>query len=214
MRKINSNKSQISIEGNPNECPFCHKSVTPNFLFGFVNDRNNLEVFLYCPDPDCQKTFIGYYIKSSSYWTFDGRTSKGEIVGREFSETINNISASFTVIYNQAFAAEQQNLTEICGVGYRKALEFLIKDFAIKNAPDKKEEIENKLLGKCIADYIDDNRIKSVAKRAVWLGKDETSYVRKREGKNLSHMKKLIDLTLHWIEIVALTESFEDEMPD
>ena len=118
------------------------------------------------------------------------------------------------MIYNQAFAAEQQNLTEICGVGYRKALEFLIKDFAIKNTPDKKEEIEKKLLGKCIADYIDDNRIKSVAKRAVWLGNDETHYVRKWEGKNLSDMKKLIDLTQHWIEMVALTESFEDEMPD
>jgi hypothetical protein len=214
MRTINSNKGQISINGNPCECPFCHKAITPNFHFGYINELGGLEVFVSCPDQDCQKTFIGYYRINGGYWIFDDKTSSGEIIGRDFSDSIKEISDSFVVIYNQSFAAEQQNLTEICGVGYRKALEFLIKDFAIKNAPDKKDEIEKKLLGKCIADYIDDSRIKSVSKRAVWLGNDETHYIRKWEGKNLTDMKKLIDLTLHWIEMVELTESFEEEMPE
>ena len=66
----------------------------------------------------------------------------------------------------------------------------------------------------CINDYVNDTRIKSVAKRAVWLGNDETHYIRKWEGKNLEDMKKLIDLTVHWIEMEKLTESFEDDMPD
>ena len=213
MRKINSTRGIVNIQGNPSECPFCHKAITPNFLYGHRNSFD-LEVFVACPDHDCKKSFVAYYGKSGIHWTFNGRTTKGEIIGREFSDTINEISAAFITIYNQAFAAEQQNLTEICGVGYRKALEFLIKDFAIKNSPDKKDEIEKKLLGKCIADYIDDSRIKSVAKRAVWLGNDETHYVRKWEGKNLTDMKKLIDLTFHWIEMVALTDSFKEEMPD
>ena len=67
MRKINSNNGQISIDGNPSECFFCHKSETPNFLFGFVNERKNLEVFVYCPDLDCQKTVIGYYANAGGY---------------------------------------------------------------------------------------------------------------------------------------------------
>ncbi len=213
MRQINSIQGQVSIEGNPSECPFCHKAITPNFLYGHRNKRD-LEVYVTCPDHDCTKSFVAYYDNSGNYWIFNGKTTKGEIIGRNFSDTINEISPSFTVIYNQSFAAEQQNLTEICGVGYRKALEFLIKDYIIKNSPDKKDEIERKLLGKCIADYIDDSRIISVAKRAVWLGNDETHYVRKWEGKNLTDMKKLIDLTLHWVEMVALTESFEEEMPE
>ncbi|WP_044213367.1 DUF4145 domain-containing protein [Flammeovirga sp. OC4] len=213
MRQVTIVGKKESINGSPNECPFCHKAITPNFLFGHKNGQI-LEVFATCPDHDCAKSFVAYYNNSGSYWTFNGVTSKGEIIGREFSDTINEISPSFTIIYNQSFAAEQQNLSEICGVGYRKALEFLIKDYAIRNFPDKKDEIEKKLLGKCINDYIDDNRIKSVSKRAVWLGNDETHYVRKWEGKNLTDMKKLIDLTLHWVEMVALTDSFEDEMPD
>jgi hypothetical protein len=214
MKQINSNKGLININGNPCECPFCHKSITPNFLYGFINTKEKLEVFMYCPDHYCQKTFIGYYSKDIHAWFYDGKTSQGEIIGRKFNPQIEEISISFTQIYNESFVAEQQNLSEICGVGYRKALEFLIKDFAIRNFPDNKEEIERKPLAKCIFEYIDDQRIKSVAKRAVWLGNDETHYVRKWEEKNLSDLKKLIDLTLHWIEMIALTESFEEEMPD
>ena len=93
-------------------------------------------------------------------------------------------------------------------------MEFLIKDYAIHNKPTEKEKIEKKLLGPCIADYVDDNRIKTVAKRAVWLGNDETHYVRKWEGKNLEDLKKLIELTVHWIEMEYLTKSFETEMPE
>jgi hypothetical protein len=213
MRQIDTTDGIKNLEGNPSECPFCHKAITPNFLYGYMNN-SELEVFLACPDNKCKKSFIAYYHEYGGYCKFSGKTTKGELVGRNFSSTIIEISSSFTIIYNQAYAAEQQDLAEICGVGYRKALEFLIKDFAIKNNPDKKDAIENKLLGKCIEEFIDDVRIKSVSKRAVWLGNDETHYVRKWEGKNLIDMKKLIDLTLHWIEMVSLTESFEDEMPE
>lgn len=120
----------------------------------------------------------------------------------------------FQVIYNQANSAEQLNLLEICGVGYRKAFEFLIKDYAKKNYPDEIETIEKKALGRCINDYVEDERIKKVAKRAVWLGNDETHYVRKWEGKDLNDLKKLIELSLHWIEMEVLTESFEEDMPE
>ncbi len=32
--------------------------------------------------------------------------------------------------------------------------------------------------------------------------------------KNLQDLKKLIELTVHWIEMEKLTESFEAEMPE
>lgn len=153
-------------------------------------------------------------MRSEQCWYFNGEGTRGNLIGREFSETVNEISNIFTTIYNQAYAAEQQNLTEICGVGYRKALEFLIKDYAILNKPAEKEKIEKKLLGPCITEYVDDAKVKSVAKRAVWLGNDETHYIRKWEGKNLEDLKKLIDLTIHWIEMEALTKSFETDMPE
>lgn len=102
--------------------------------------------------------------------------------GKEFSNTITEISPSFDKIYNEAYKAEQQDLEEICGVGYRKALEFLIKDYLISKGEENEETIKNAPLGQCIQNYVNDDRIKKVAKRAAWLGNDETHYVRKWEG--------------------------------
>ena len=93
-------------------------------------------------------------------------------------------------------------------------MEFLIKDYLIKTNPTKEESIKKKFLGKCIQEDVTDTKIKSAAKRAVWLGNDETHYVREWTDETLESLKKLISLTHHWIEMEELTEGFEDKMPD
>ncbi len=213
---IQTNNGQAIFSELPSKCPFCHKSIRPQVFYGYrLNDKKNLQVFMVCPDNHCSSAFIGYYYHSSyDHYNFTNKVSQGTLIGRKFSDTITTLSTSFTKIYNQSYSAEQQGLLEICGVGYRKALEFLIKDYSIKLFPAEQERIEKKMLAQCIGDYVNDDKIKSVAKRAVWLGNDETHYVKKWEGKTLSDLKKLIDLTLHWIEAEILTESFEDEMPE
>ena len=50
---------------------------------------------------------------------------------RSFSQTIKDISPTFESNYNQALCAEQMSLDQICGPGYRKALEYLIKDYLL-----------------------------------------------------------------------------------
>lgn len=203
------------INSHPDECPYCHNKVTPINIYGFYNNiTSKFEAFQHCPNHQCHKSFIAYYQKNGSSWHYEGRTTQGNLIGKDFSSTIKSISEPFVTIYNQAYSAEQQNLDEICGVGYRKALEFLIKDYIIKTSPEKTEIVEKKMLGPCISEFVDDSRIKSVAKRAVWLGNDETHYIKKWEGKNLDDLKKLIELTVHWIEMESLTKSFVEDMPD
>lgn len=213
MPTINTHSGQKSVIGHPNECPFCHSTITPNFIYGYLNNTT-IETLLACPNIKCKKSFIGYYPHTNGNYTYNGIVTQGNLIGKDFTDNISNISPAFIEIYNQAYSAEQQNLTEICGVGYRKALEFLIKDYIILNNPEDKDKVEKKMLGPCIKDYVNDDRIKGVAKRAVWLGNDETHYIRKWEGKNLQDLKKLIDLTVHWIEMESLTKSFEDQMPE
>lgn len=174
-----------------------------------------VQIQFLCPDRRCQSIFTGYYWRapnSSSNYNLNN-VSKGTKKLKELPKPIEEISPAFAKIYQQADAAEQDGLLEICGVGYRKAIEFLVKDYAIKKFPDRKEEIEKKFLGKCIEDFIDDARVKSVAERATWLGNDEAHYVRQWEGKDLEDLKALIRLTIHWLEMVAETERFEREMP-
>ncbi len=207
------NSEYATLDKLPNDCPYCHRSITPVFIQSH-NAANHLEVLLACPNRNCGRSFIGIYQNSYGEY-FDFRTTNiGTFTSKSFSEEINSISPNFVKIYNEAFFAEQNNLYEICGVGYRKALEFLIKDYSIMNHPEKEEDIKKIFLGKCIELYVTDDKIKAVSKRAAWLGNDETHYVRKWEGKDLSDLKKLIQLTVHWIEMEYLTKSFETEMPE
>ncbi|WP_291096899.1 MULTISPECIES: hypothetical protein [unclassified Flavobacterium] len=212
---VQTKSGVANISGLTDCCPYCFKSITPNIIYGYHKVSRKLDVFLSCPDSDCLNSFVGEYeSSSSSTYYFTNKLTKGNIKSEQFNHIISDVSANFVTIYNQAYYAEQTELLEICGVGYRKALEFLIKEYCVLKNPEKKEGIEKSMLAKCIADYIDDSRIKKVAKRATWLGNDETHYIRKWEGKNLTDLKTLIKLTIHWIEMEKLTDDFESEMPD
>lgn len=213
MIKLNVHSfGAIEINKLPDKCPFCHKSITPQLILGHKSNTD-IQAFITCPNQDCNNSFIAYYTRHPNGHYNYSYTSKGTIQTRDFDNLIIELSPDFIKIHNQAHFAEQEGLFEICGVGYRKSLEFLIKDYSISKHDGKREEIEKKNLGKCIDDYIEDNRIKAAAKRATWLGNDETHYIRKWEGKNLDDLKKLIELTIHWIIMEALTDSFEKEMP-
>ncbi|GAB3867448.1 hypothetical protein GCM10028824_09860 [Hymenobacter segetis] len=220
---VETNGGRVTIVGLPQHCPNCHRHIRPYALYGYLNHyQTDLSLLLVCPNRQCDKAFFGYYTREevgshpdlmkTQYW-FIEKTNIGTFSKAPINQTVELISPTFMTIYNQAYHAEQSELLEICGMGYRKALEFLIKDYAISKDPSAKEIIEKKALMGCITDYVSDTRIKAVAKRAVWLGNDETHYVRKWEGKNLTDLKKLIELTIHWIEMEKLTESFEADMP-
>lgn len=124
-------------------------------------------------------------------------------------EKVQILSPAFIQIYTQAVMAEKLKLNELTGMGYRKALEFLIKDYLVSKFPDKEHEIKAKYLVPCIKEYIEDTRIKGMAERAAWLGNDETHYFRKWQDKDLEDLKSLLRLTLHWLHMEFLTQEYE-----
>lgn len=210
----------VTIRDLPDECPLCQTKGTfhPFNLFHNTKstDEHQLEIVFRCPNSRCYEVFIGYYAAVGAGY-FDFRRSAPRLyASRNFSETINRVSPSFQNIYNQSLKAENDELNQICGPGYRKALEFLIKDYLISLAKGEAEHeaIKSELLGACIANRIQSVNINSVAKRAVWLGNDETHYVRRWDQKDLQDLKKLIDLTVHWVEQEILTKELITDMPD
>ncbi len=224
VKNRNSSDTRIvTLNNTPDTCPLCDSGISATPLFGIFDDSRwsseyGLQLFFLCPKDKCGKTFVAYYRAGTQYGTDCNHIRSAPISIKEnsFNQIIKNISPSFIKIYNQSFGAEQSNLLEICGVGYRKALEFLIKDYLIKNNSEasKIEDIKKKFLGKCIDEFVDNQNIKAVAKRAVWLGNDETHYTRLWEGKDLSDLKKLIDLTISWIEVEEKTREIMNEMPE
>ena len=114
--------------------------------------------------------------------------------------------------------AEANGLDQIAGPGYRKSLEFLVKDFLVNHVHpgdlEKENTIKGMFLGKCIEDMIDEKRIKNCAKRAAWLVNDETHYTRKWEEKDIHDLKSLINMTVNWIDLVIASDDYLQSMPD
>jgi len=207
---------QVSFDRMPDECPLCHNKISPNLSQAFLNTRENissLQIIFRCPNRDCYNIFIGYYFGNGSVYKFNTSGPK-KIISKNFSEIINQISPDFILIYSQAYIAEQENLDVICGVGYRKALEFLIKDYLISQKVEDVDKIKKEVLGYAIDNRVANKQLKEVAKRAVWLGNDETHYERKWQDKDLVDLKDLIELTIKWIETEKLTEKLLQDMPE
>lgn len=207
----NKKGNGIEVEKLPIECPYCHKYQMPEMFYAYQNNPNFLFVFCACTNTNCRVAFNTIYdVRDNKFKNI----KQSNLKIKEFNEEIIRLSPSFCEIYNQAYSAEQMQLEQITGVGYRKALEFLIKDYLISLHPENEEEIKKKPLGKCINDNVSDIKIKNVAKRATWIGNDETHYVRKWENKDISHLKSLIDLCVHWIEAEINTKRILEEMPE
>ncbi len=67
-------------------------------------------------------------------------------------------------------------------------------------------------LSTCIDKFVTSPEIKICAKRAAWLGNDETHYVRRWVDKDIENLKELILLTVNWIHSSILTQKYEKEM--
>ncbi len=190
----------------PNQCPYCNTGIEAKHLETYIATYNNvssLYSLFFCPK--CEHCFIAIYDYSNPYPT------RIEILPNSrnktiFEDKIQNLSSDFVSIYNQAEIAEQSGLNHICGLGYRKSVEFLVKDFSIHNNPNDTESIKSMTLAQCINKYIKEDKIKTLAERSVWIGNDETHYVRKHDDRNISDMKQFIKALVYFISMTLVVE--------
>lgn len=200
----------------PDECPLCHVSIKPEkiHIHPYWSNRKKYAAAMYmCTH--CSMVFCTLYECIDSSTSLNGRSlylSKLLYIGptryieQSFDQSIAQLSPQFVKIFNQAKAAESSSLDEIAGIGYRKALEFLVKDYCIHLHPEKEQDIKETPLSRCIRDYIDISQIQTLAERATWIGNDETHYIRKHEDRDVTDMKRFIDAMVHFISMTLIVE--------
>lgn len=215
MPQVATDLGVVDYDRDPDKCPLCHHSIQPeqisSFLTGSIIEPGTyLERVYRCPRHECRRAFIGRFRASGpgSHMFVFKESVPEKFVTPEIKDEILKISPVFVKVFRQAAEAESRNLDEIAGVGYRKALEFLVKDYCVSQHPDKDAEIKSAQLAKVIKDYVSEEPIKQCASRASWLGNDETHYVRKWENKDINDLKILIRLTTNWIESSLLTAKY------
>ncbi|MCH8033412.1 MAG: DUF4145 domain-containing protein [Bacteroidetes bacterium] len=203
-----------SIEA-PNKCPLCHSVITVKESISQSVFNNMFQFVFKCPSNKCNNYFIAYYkVEDNNQLNFQYHKPTN-ILYTKFADVITNLSSNFISIYKEAEEAKQIGLAQIAGPGYRKAFEFLIKDY-VKSLikPEEYKTIESTFAGDVITNYIPDKRIQAVAKRALWLGNDETHYFRKWTDKDINDLITLINLTIHWIEIEKISSDYIEDMPE
>jgi hypothetical protein len=213
IKHVNTNQS-VNVDEFPHQCGLCHKNVEPIFLNGSTtNDLfTTMQAVFQCTNLECKNLIIGYYSRESQTKPFiKQKIAPINPIEKNFNVEIKDVSPNFVEIYNQALFAEQTGLTLISGIGFRKALEFLVKDFLVYLNQEEEEAILNMPLGQCI-NKLDNSRIKEIAKRATWIGNDEAHYTRKWFDKDVSDLKKLIEVTVYFISMDISAEQYLEQM--
>lgn len=202
-------------------CPICNTHIVAADICGCIykhDGKIQAAILNYCSG--CQSTFMSTYKAGINRERFgNGHVQYDAIehlssdpvcfVADKFSDNITAMSPLFVEIYNQAKQAETLKMAHIAGMGYRKSLEFLVKDYAIHFNPEKAEDIKSMPLAQCIKSYIDNSKIKTLAEKSAWLGNDETHYVRKHADKDIEDLKRFINACIHYIDMELTLEDAE-----
>lgn len=191
----------------PEECPHCGKSMSPRFYSGvsesydYTDPESVAALLLQCVL--CHKYFTRmFYLQ---HLNLNGFPKEIELtynppIDANIPENIDTISDSFSEIYVQALEAKQAGLYQIYGMGLRKALEFLVKDFGIYLHPEAAEDIKKKQLGYVINNYFQEfTSVTALFKAASWIGNDETHYERKHPDKDAETIRRFISATMFQI---------------
>lgn len=116
----------------------------------------------------------------------------------------------FIDIYGQAQRAEGEGLDELDAIGYRKALELLVKDYVLEKSP-KLKRIKKASLAQCIQDYVKDPRVRLSSRLESLLGNDEEDYARAFEPKDVADIKNLIAAVVYWISVEVFVNKVGEE---
>ena len=203
---LNDNRVFLASVELASSCPCCGVSLLPAVLYGACIENDDDEclnrVYLFNHCPNCDECFISKHVFDEEFgdgYLFSS-ASPVLISNETFSDHIIQLSPDFVSIYNDSALAEALNLHAICGMGYRKAMEFLIKDYSLSKNPDDQEKISGLPVGQCIEAYITDERLKAMAKASSWIGNDQAHYEKRHGSYDTSDLKTFINAFVTFID--------------
>lgn len=209
----NTTFSEQIFINEPRQCMHCHETGKQNYITGMVTDggHDNFDsIYLFtcalCSSTTVHFSAIWYEqnldFSSSAHHTlrtFPPKKEKLETISIDLQKQFPD----FFAIYSQSNKAEKEGLDQIAGMGYRKALEFLVTDYLLAYPVNGVEEDwlkdPNTSLGNKIL-KIESTRIKNLARAISFIGNDETHYSRRHPEHDVESMKAFIRVLLSEIQ--------------
>lgn len=235
MRFIKIENTEYEVLPQAIECPHCSTMMIPFYHYAIKRELvkgRGITALCTCIESSCEEPFLVTLDintkRAAQLKLGDKQYADPCIFEYEVSDSIpseiafyeENVSErpfyeNFVNIYSQSSAAYEDGGDEIAGPGYRRALEFLLKDYASFLKQDEVASIRRMSIVTLIRKYFPENpRLQNAAERAAWLGNDEVHYERVFEDKDVEDLKRLIQATAHWIEYDVLTREYALTMED
>ena len=126
---------------------------------------------------------------------------------------IAEVSPAFVEIHSQAEEAEALGLSFPGWYRLQKGARTLNQGLRSQQASERLSSDSKDVIGAVHQDIRNRSNVKSCAERAVWLGNDETHYVRRWPDGDLEDLKVLLKLTRYWISSELLTAQYGKDMP-
>lgn len=189
----------------PAVCPRCGCGTdAPYIAKQSFSYNGHVLLFFVCKCTACQKDFcfaseqdgnnVGPCIAIAPSITADIYENK----------VLSSVSERFIDIYNQALKAEFDGSFELAAIGFRSALEVLIKDYAINELHIPKEEVVKKDLFNSISEYLHQEELINTADVIRILGNDFTHYERKYPEHDFALLKGYMDIFLKQVEVLYM----------
>lgn len=180
----------------PMTCPYCgvytEATVVNGESFILTGDQSAIIISFECTR--CKRRFLAVYIKENHCYTLNTIIPIAE--NDEVHEGLKEVSPEFERIHQQAYRAELRGDIDLAAIGYRTALEVLVKDFAIKVLGEKEEEVARKKLAQAIEDYSGSIELLSTSDVVRMLSNDYTHYLKKYENISFETLKHYYNVTI------------------
>lgn len=176
----------------PAECPHCGIHCNADIVGRHFHKADPAIAFIIFKCTACSKFFSAVYtVKDNISSICCVAPSK---VSRFRDELIEALSPKFIEIYNQALLARDNGSYDLAGIGYRKALEILIKDYAITELHKDESSVSKMKLVDAISDYLGDRELISSADVVRYLGNDYAHYKRRYDDLDFPVLDTYMDL--------------------
>ena len=191
----------------PDKCPICHYGIDMS-MHNYLNyhdmhgDSKSFNIISIHSCPHCHNGFVIIHYMTAQK---NGCVEKSQSVypttasNLQIDEDIRQISSDFYEIYNQCLIAKNDGLNQLYGMGFRKALEKLVTDFAINQNENDTDKILGMSLHNRIETYFKDSDAKTALMACKRLGNNETHYENCNDEQDLQLFEDLIEDTLYYI---------------
>ena len=167
----------------PNQCPYCQRNnhVQPQRVLELPISVGDTAVLVSTKCNECGKNYIVIFQKSSDGRQLDFLQLVPILSEEADLESLFELSPAFEEIHRQTTQAYQMGFGRLAVIGFRTALEILMKDFVIFDLDKDKgaDDIGKLNLNNLIQQYFKVFEEKDFARAIQALGNDSTHYINK-----------------------------------